>query len=46
MISETIKAGQMKLCTVMVLLKEEAEKWSLKSKIWKPKISSFVIKKP
>ena len=25
---------------------KEAEKWSFKSKIWKPKISSFVIKKP
>ena len=25
---------------------KEAEKWSFKSKIWKPKISFFVIKKP
>ena len=25
---------------------KEAEKWSFKSKIWKPKISSFVIKYP
>ena len=25
---------------------KEAEKWSFKSKIWKPEISSFVIKKP
>ena len=25
---------------------KKAEKWSFKSKIWKPKISSFVIKKP
>ena len=25
---------------------KEAEKWSFKSKIWKPKLSSFVIKKP
>ena len=25
---------------------KEAEKWSFKFKIWKPKISSFVIKKP
>ena len=25
---------------------EEAEKWSFQSKIYKPKISSFVIKKP
>ena len=36
--------------TKTVLSKEtqfkEAEKWSFKSKIWKPKISFFVIKKP
>ena len=25
---------------------KEAEKWTFKSKIWKPKISFFVIKKP
>ena len=25
---------------------KEAEKWTFKSKIWKPKISSFVIKQP
>ena len=25
---------------------KEAEKWSFKSKTWKPKISPFVIKKP
>ena len=25
---------------------KEAEKWTFKSKIWKPKISSFVIKRP
>ena len=25
---------------------KEADKWSFKSKIWKPKISSFVIKNP
>ena len=36
----------MYVASVKTLNLKEAEKWSFKSKIWKPKISSFVIKKP
>ena len=39
------KKWQMIFLNGITLLKE-AEKWSFKSKIWKPKISSIVIKNP
>ena len=40
-----IKLVTMSAISAVTELKE-AEKWSFKSKIWKPKINSFVIKKP
>ena len=33
-------------CTNVQQMIKEAEKWTFKSNIWKPKISFFVIKKP